>query len=123
MTNFLSPASEALDDASLHSGVVVGLKAEIVVGMCLLSEHRSENGGTLFSTRTSRKASLLSDSSSIVNWMEGCWLLRWSWNSLRWWSFLQEGKFVVRLLSPSSLPSRAPCQRTKPLRHRNMEQA
>ena len=47
MTNFLSPASEALDDASLHSGVVVGLKVEIVVGMCLLSEHRSEDGGAL----------------------------------------------------------------------------
>ena len=47
MTNFLSPASEALDDASLHSGMVVGLKVEIVVRMCLRSEHRSEDGGAL----------------------------------------------------------------------------
>ena len=47
MTNFLSPASEALDDASLHSGMEVGLKVEIVVRMCLHSEHRSEDGGAL----------------------------------------------------------------------------
>ena len=47
MTHFLSPVSEALDDTSLDPGVVVGFKVEIVVGMCLLSEHRSEDGGVL----------------------------------------------------------------------------
>ena len=42
MTHFLSPVSEALDP-----GVVVGLIFKIVVGVCLLSEHRSEDGGAL----------------------------------------------------------------------------
>ena len=42
MTHFLSPASEALDP-----GMVVGLIFKIVVGVCLLSEHRSEDGGAL----------------------------------------------------------------------------
>ena len=66
MVHFLSPVFEALDDTSLDPGVVVGFKVEIVVGVCLLSEHKSEDGGAL-STRTSKKAILLSDSSSIVN--------------------------------------------------------
>ena len=34
-------------------------------------------------TRTSRKGSLFSDSSSRMNWMDGCWLLRCCWNLSR----------------------------------------
>ena len=43
----LSPASEALDNTSVHSEMVVGLKVEIEVSVCLLSEHRSEDSGAL----------------------------------------------------------------------------
>ena len=45
VTHFLSPVSESLDDTSLV--MVVGFKVEIVVGVCLPSEHRSEDGGAL----------------------------------------------------------------------------
>ena len=47
MTHFLSPAFEALEDTSLHSGMVVGLKADIVVGVGLLPGHKHEDSGTL----------------------------------------------------------------------------
>ena len=47
MTHFLSPAFEGLEDTSLHSGMVVGLKADIVVGVCLLPEHKHEDSGGL----------------------------------------------------------------------------
>ena len=36
MAYILCPAYQALDNASLHSGVVVGLKVEVVVCVCLL---------------------------------------------------------------------------------------
>ena len=41
MTSLFSSGLETLDDASPPSGVVMGLKIEIVVGMCFLSEHGS----------------------------------------------------------------------------------
>ena len=47
MTSLFSSALETLDDASPPSGVVMGLKVEIVVGMCLLSGHGSEDSGGL----------------------------------------------------------------------------
>ena len=47
MTHFLSPAFEGLEDTSLHSGMVVGLKADIVVGVGLLPGHKHEDSGAL----------------------------------------------------------------------------
>ena len=47
MAHFLSLVFEARDDTSLDPGVVVGFNVEIVVSVCFLSEHRSEDSGAL----------------------------------------------------------------------------
>ena len=47
MAHFLSPVFEALDDTPLDPVVVMGFKVEIVVSVCFLSEHRSEDSEAL----------------------------------------------------------------------------
>ena len=67
MAQFLCPAFQALDNASLYSGVVVGLKFEVVVCVCLLPEYRHEGVLPFLSTSTSRNAILLPASSAIMH--------------------------------------------------------